>query len=172
MKQPQPQGRPPQLIPTSMEVTNAQIGNVLIVMNNLFPFLAASRSDDGMEKNVATSAEGTFVRACNVLDSILDDENRWKTDTVDAMAKVLEQLYATQAELNANSAAALAQANRPSFLLKPSLVERKPGEWVAQYGSGRNALKGVGPTPYQAMLAFDMAYFNLTKIQQQPPNEQ
>jgi hypothetical protein len=148
-----------------MEVTNVQLMNVLNVLNVLYPYLSPKGMTDGEpNKEVVDSAETTFVNACGVIDQIFDDKKRWTCDTADKLAEALEQLYNTQSELNTISTAAVAQANRPSFILKPELTERKPGEWVAQYGKGRNALRGTGDTPHGAMLAFDLAYYDLTQI--------
>lgn len=166
----QPKNKPPQAVPSTYEVTNVQISNALLIIQSLYPYLAPAAIASGEpNKEAIDSAETTFINACGVLDKILDEKKRWTCDAADALAVALEQLYLTQSELNTVSTAAVTQVHRPSFLLKPDLKERKPGEWVAQYGKSKNALKGIGATPHQAMLAFDMTYYNLT---QESPNEQ
>lgn len=166
------QGQRPGNIPSVLDVTGQQIINARMVIEAVAPFLLVEtqerklgiggQKDPGPE--VVDSATTTFMKACVVLDKILDDTPRWISERYAGLEKALEEVYRkhavladSQRQLNEVQAQATATVSRPSLLLKPTIQRKKNGKWVVVHG----ALRGEGNTVAEAALAFDAAYFGL-----------
>lgn len=165
----------PNQLPSNLGVTNAQLMNVIYVISNLAPFLLRptreiTETQPDMDTAVVDSAATTFVKACAVLDTILDDKKRWDTLTTDSLEAALTKVYDEEAKRIAEHRTALQNLRRPSMILKPSLTFDQIGRmWVARHGEGVNALHATGRTPREAMFNFDLRFFDITN--QQPPAE-
>lgn len=170
-------------LPSVLDVTFQQIHNASLAIQAVAPFLfldtrqrefgEKGQKDPGNE--VTDSAIVTFMKACSVLDNLLDDKARWTSERYTGLESALENTYRRQAELleaqrtlAETQAEAVAMATRPSMLLKPKLTQKKDGTFVARH----EIVKGEGKTIADALVAFDMAYFGLMDETQQPPPEQ
>lgn len=159
---------------TKEELTNHQLGPILAILRELQPFLLEEPVSSGetptasaLDGEVSAAAELTFIKACDRMNAILDDEARWTIKPhTDAIAEIVKTQKAQQKFLAAQTATT-EQMQAPHFLLKPSVAIM--GEnYVAFWGDiskPGEAICGVGRTPQEALLDFDKAF-------NRAPNEQ
>lgn len=91
---------------TNREISSHQIHDLLATITHLQSSLRRTEADNKTDPNgeADTSIEATLIRACNRLDNILDDTERWKLPAdghahFEALGKAQAQLVALQAEL-------------------------------------------------------------------------
>lgn len=115
---------------------------------------------ESLPAEAVTAAEVTFMTACDRLDIILKDDSRWdskfqeqvEADYRTAMAENLASLRAQRK--------AAEESMSPHFRLSPQLLRMKDLAWAAVKGNPNtpNSIIGIGPTPEEALLAFDEAF--------------
>jgi hypothetical protein len=110
------------------------------------------------------AAANTFIKVCNVLDGLLDDEARWSKGKIDELETALKGVYDEQAKMAQEHREALIIMRKPSSVIRPSIVQLNSGVWVASAGVERNALRGVGLTPDEAVHNFNVAYFTRAQV--------
>jgi hypothetical protein len=127
--------------------------------------IPGQRSVDG---EAYRAASVTFIAACDRVDKILADPERWGT----AYQKALEQQYNDQHEnaMAVSKAALEAEEQRkkaaemltsPQFRYKPLLVRLEGGGWGAFLGSTDDldsGILGLGANPEAALANFDRAF--------------
>lgn len=96
-------GRPPAVLPTTAQQTEDQVQTLLRAVNVLSSWVAEPIGEAGIEgsgplgvriadKNTRMAVESTLIRACNRLDTLLDDPKRWACPTMDARDLAFEHL--------------------------------------------------------------------------------
>jgi hypothetical protein len=107
-----------------------------------------------------SAAESVFIKACDAIERILDDRTRWNAD----FQARIENDYANAMAMNleyvkAKRDAAVAEAS-PHNLYNPKLA-RLGSNYIAVLGDlsdPENCVLGVGPSPAEALEAFDQAF--------------
>lgn len=167
----QPQQQHPVLsLQTKEDLNQQQMATLMMVMQNLQPFLLESRGSifedpkrpelDGGAQAAAVSA---FSKLCDRIEQMLDEKKRWKVDDFhDKLQKSIMELHALQKEfLTAQRDSAL-QIQRPSFQFKPEIFSMSEGGYfLAFWGDIKRpgyAIIGRGETPRAALKDFDEAF--------------
>lgn len=154
------------MIPMREMVTDKQINTVLDVLRDLQPYiLLTQREVDSaipkeLDGGVASSATTTFIRACNRLDAMLDDAERWTLRSSDSLYDAMKAHYEAAVKVTASQLDAVANMQRPSRRLKPSFT-RIGEEFIAFWGTADlpgGMILGRGPTPEVALNDFDAAF--------------
>lgn len=161
----QPPEQPMIPISSRESVTERQVDTVLSVIGAMQTYLLVThREQDNVELRVdggvKSSAEVTFIKACERLDMMLTDNSRWHMGNTDDLFSALRDNQKSQAALNAQQALSVSELRRPSRIFHPSLM-LVDGAYVAYYASSDfpgGILIGRGNTPAEALLDFDRAF--------------
>lgn len=147
-------------VPSHNDLTAVHLNQILGTIATLLPFVTQADGDT-LEKGVGMSASTSFIKACNVLDDILDDKRRWSLDSYDKLEASLLGLHEIIATRENETRDAIQAAQRPCILLKPTIKQLPDGVWECRYGKGRGSLVGYGETPNIACLGFDAEFYGL-----------
>lgn len=161
--------RPIQDSPT--QVTLQQIGICMGVVNGLSQYIqAAVIHGEGMgtttevlprkklvDPEAEMSAVSTLIRACNRIDAILDDEERWKVGEAQTLELALIEKERQNALMYQANADAMRNALRPSTKLSAKIRVLANGQVIAFVGDPErgNAIVGIGETAEEALRDFD-----------------
>jgi hypothetical protein len=105
------------------------------------------------------AAASTYDAAMAQLRNIIDDMPRWQLD-VSAGDRYLERLAAAQLQVTEDQRRQLSRMSAPHRYLGANIAQID-GLWVAWLGDGSptmQSLHGIGPSPAEALAAFDEAY--------------
>jgi hypothetical protein len=127
--------------------------------------IPGQRSIDGEAHLAATN---TFIKACEKIDSILDDPKRWGIDFQLALEKQYNEVHVNQQE-NLKTQIAESEQRRitaaaivlPHFRYRPALVRLEEGGWAAFLGDVNDldsGILGLGDNPEAALASFDRAF--------------
>jgi hypothetical protein len=109
--------------------------------------------------------ENTIRGACERLQKLMADDNRWSTAFIDRVEKNFEEATRLQLEsLEAQRAGAM-EVISPHFRYRPTLLRMVDGNFCAFLGDidhMEDGIVGVGPTPAAAIEAFDDAFRGVT----------
>lgn len=164
MKQ-QPQFQIP-LIPNRESITEQQVATILAVIHNLQPYLLEQVVELGhqnpppLDGEAKSSAVATFVQACNRMDEILSQPDRWSIKTHDELYTAIIETHKKQQEFLHEQSESVKQLRRPSYQLRPTLAVAG-NDYIAFFGDISRpgcALVGRGKTPNEALLDFDAAF--------------
>ncbi len=155
-------------VPTREGINQAQIHNVLSVMQALGPFVlnATFRDFEGETQKTQMSGESqiaanaTFIHCCTCLDQILQDSSRWSLAAHDALYKSMEEVNEAQKKFLEAQRIASEVVQRPSFQLRPKIVMTMH-TFFAYWGDPMTAgaaIVGQGNTPEEALQSFDDAF--------------
>lgn len=153
-------------------VTAQQVNTLLGILATLSDYLVRPNVDpanphlggrkDGESR---TAAEVTFMAACDRLDGVINDDNRWSMVIQNALeTRTLEMLDANVEFLRAQVAASKNLIS-PAFQYRPQLVKITDGSWVAilgDYKTPEACILGVGDSPAAALKDFDSAFAGVT----------
>lgn len=144
---------------TREDVTGQQVDLLLVILNNLQPYLVSRDVREGsspeLDGGVVDSAVATFVKVTDRLDAILDDSARWDTKEFNVLTEaIVSAQKAHQIFLEAQTQS-VREVVRPSYQCRPTLLVSE-GQFVAVWGDP--AIVGVGNTPHEALLDFDAAF--------------
>lgn len=159
------------LMPSRDAVTSFQTSTILAIVQTMGQFLAHPDVDPAnphkpggaMDGGARASAEVTFIKACERLDSILDDKTRWDLEIQRLLELHLAKLMRDQMVfLQAQTAASLA-LNTPSYLHQPTIINAGNGDFVALLGDpDKPACIGLGKSPAEALADFDKSFVGQT----------
>lgn len=176
--------------------TQNQIGMLLSVSKVMMEFLSSQTKD---AENIPGSrplpgesrlaAEATLIKACNQLDHIIEDPQRWGMEYQLSLEKffrengILAREVAEKQSRLLETELARAEAQRdaaleiksPHFQYKPRLLELEEGGWVAFIGDPNNeasGIVGVGKCPADALRAFDLVFSGQLTEEQKKTVEQ
>lgn len=158
--------------------TRAQIDSLLSVAQTMMQFI--SREPEERE-NIPGSraipgeswiaAENTLMKACERLDSIIEEPQRWGIKYQQVLESLFQRsikvqqqwaeaqtkhLEAERERAEAQKEAAL-EIQSPHFRYKPSLTQLTDGNWAAFLGDG-GEIAGYGESPAAALRAFDLTF--------------
>lgn len=177
------------------DVTHQQVHTVLSIIQTMAGVLSRAPSLDDDEKNpgldggTSSAAQSTLIRACDRLDSILDDKSRWELGKENELHEAMVRLHDAQANLVRGQKEIAENYRRPSVMFRPSIAMVEGTgtvpHFIVYYGDIDRAgcsIIGRGPTPEAALLDFDEAFrrtpeqqlqmiLNLPKRKRTPPNE-
>lgn len=154
-------------LPHRDQITNFQINTLLNVAGLLANVLTnPMREFEGvpspaLDGGIKTSAEASFINACNRIDEIVSDPARWTFKMQEHLEYKLGEIYSREIQLKEAQLKSVNEVNSPHFLYKPTLVRLKDGTYAAILGDLNdvdNSLVGVGLTPADAMKSFDEAF--------------
>lgn len=157
----------PTLVPSRDAVTNFQVATILGIINTTGQFLvqpdidAANPHKPGgsMDGGARTSAELTFCKACERLDTILADTARWDLELqrlleLHTVKLMNEQMLFLRAQTKASEALAT-----PAYMHQPTIINAGDGNFVALLGDPEApACLGVGRSPEEACRDFDKSF--------------
>lgn len=162
----------PVIASTREGTTHAQVNTVLSILGMTITAISHAQRDlEDLESAVPNeskrlpgealvAAENTFVKACERLDSILDDSARWDSSfqmnlEADYKRAMDENIGFLQAQRKAAEHITLPQAR-----MNPSLVRLTDGLWAAILGNPEtpSSIIGIGPTAQEALDAFDESF--------------
>ena len=151
-------------LPQRDMVVSVQVGTLLGIIGSLYPYAASTDRQESqggaLDGGACMAASQTIVRACDRLDRILADDDRWNMRLQDTLEALMEKMYSANHEFLVKQAAAAAEGKRPSFQLRPQLVRASSG-WAAIHGDLaklEDAIIGVGETPEAALAHFDAVF--------------
>jgi len=159
----------PATIPTRESVTRTQLETLHSIIQNLSPFILGHRSifqlseEDTPRKidgGAAAAAAVTFTNVCNRIDELLEDKTRWDTSTHDRLYDSIHAVQTAQVELLKAQTEGQRVLSKPSVQLRPT-VANDGARFICYYGDITKpgyAIIGMGNTPTEAMLAFDLAF--------------
>jgi predicted RNase H-like HicB family nuclease len=162
--------RPPAVVRTnSVERTKAQVDCLLAILEKTEPYLTRFVPDeDDLDEYIDEEAQGearkTFELVNGQLRNLVDDQARWSADEPQS-ERLARQVLERSLDHLAEQRRLVAEASRPSMLLRPSLRLANVG-WVAWYGAESptaGTLYAVGRSPAEALQKFDVAYQQLTE---------
>lgn len=172
-----PEGQPqPQVpVPTRESVSERQVDTVLTILTHLQPYLLWTHREvqDGEEHlkidgGVKNSAEVTFIKACERLEAMLGDNNRWHMGNADELYKSIIANQQSMQKFNEAQTLAVNELRRPSRIFHPSFSSAGEDGFVAYHVSSDfpgGILMGKGATPADACLDFDKAFHRLVQDQ-------
>lgn len=159
----------PVVIQTKEEATLQHVTAILNVVHMMRGALAGSSAEEGgLSAEPRIAAELTFMKACERLDSILDDSARWGVSNHSKLNEAIASVHKTQERVLKAQLNHLEQASRPSNRLRPTIATYGLGHFLAIWGSLDKpgmAIIGRGKTPAEALTDFDAAFHRT-------PNEQ
>lgn len=151
---------------SSTELTVNKINAILRVVAQFSP-MVSSQSDTLMvgfeggrpkekwDGGVVQAAENTFCVACQRLDKILENDDFWKKDSVDALvADQVAELGRVNTETARERLKQAQYQNRPCVQLKARIIEWGNGYRVV-LGSDDSPIFGQGETISEALASFD-----------------
>jgi hypothetical protein len=171
--------------------TQSQIGMLLAVSNTMIGFLRMvdkaeeDRSVEPEQCEASIAAENTLITACDRIDSILKDDNRWGLEFQTRLEKLFEKnteiargvaekqtaLIEESREKERVQREAILQSQKPHILFRPTLFPMPDHTWVAFLGDPanlRSGIMGTGQSPVAALDSFDLAFSGrLTQEQEQ-----
>lgn len=166
-----------------VEHTRQQLGNVLEIMGRLENVVLPPTEDwdhGDVDEEVATSAQATYIRCCNVLDTILDDPERWSLKRrnqlekrTDKVLKAQGQMYKAAAEATNEQKQTFIHLRRPSNIFRPTIFQHN-GRWLAVYGDLmdlENCIQGDGATADEALKNFDINFYTKQAEQKEPVSD-
>lgn len=178
------------------DVTTQHIQTVLAVIQNLNHVLArgAAWGEEESETNrrfdggVLASVHHTMIKACDRLDEILSDGARWTLNKENDVHDAIVKMHEAQTKLAEENTRVVARHNKPSAVFKPTFATVTPHDGSAEpyficfWGDLEKgqAIIGRGPTPADALLDFDDAFYRtpsqqvqlIANLQKPNPNEQ
>lgn len=151
--------------PSRDVVNNIQIQNCLNVIGQLTHALTAAskygESTNELPPAAKSAAESTFVQACAALDCILVDRTRFSIHPQQTLEGQIAEVHAENLRFLTAQRVASEELSTPHFQHKPNLLKLNDGNWAAYLGELENldrSIVGVGPTPAQALSAFDSVF--------------
>lgn len=120
--------------------------------------------DEGLPKagtvqgEARTAAEMTFVKACDALQVILDDKQRWDFTFQASIEHHFREATALNRDFLIAQKHAAEEKASPHFRWQPSLVRLTTGEWAAVLGDIETGIVGVGNNAQEALDAFDAMF--------------
>lgn len=164
-------------LPHPDSVTGSQIDNLLRIIGTLSMFLSNPRHEvetipgkNAPPREVAESAEVTFMLVCSRLDDIVGDASRWNMD----FQKQLEARAAAMQQHNVEFLRAQTQASQeiitPHFRYRPNIKKLPNGMgWIVFLGDVDNypeqSIAGIGGNPAEAVKAFDDVFQGTLPLQ-------
>lgn len=160
-------------IPSRESTAEQQVHTALSVLHALTPFILEPHRELGKEVKeldggTEYAAAATFTKACNRLDTMLDDSSRWGLEDHDRLYDSMVKSHeAQQGFLKAQTDAANI-VQRPSYQLRPTLATDADNFYIAIWGDMTKAgcaLIGRGKTPAEALTDFDAAFHRVSDEQ-------
>lgn len=150
--------------PTANAATSEQIHTLLGIVGLLNPYLTADDEEKIVDEEAKTSASSTFIRVCNRLDLIIEDNKRWDVAKLDEVVDSLRGMYDAQTDYMKKTGgladaqrAEAEKADAPHLRRNVMLHVLNNGEYMAVDGdpSLTSTIKAVGNTPEEAAKLFD-----------------
>lgn len=155
--------------------TGQQINMLLSVCNTMLAALINPEREHetipgkrALAGEAHVAAENTFIKACDRLDSIINEKLRWGIGYQLRLEDQYNERHTEQLNLLKSQQRAEEQRRRsaetvvaPHFRYRPSLLKLETGEWLAFLGNPENldnAILGLGPNPEAALASFDSAF--------------
>jgi hypothetical protein len=154
------------LIVPSREFINEQQATVILAsLREVGMWMA--KSEDLVPGEARVAAENTFIKICDRLEKIIDEEARWSMTGATNFYDELVETQKAQQEFLSTQTAAASLVLRPSYIHRPTLM-RDGISFYAVWGDSSipgGAIIGVGATPNAALADFDAAFDRAPKDQ-------
>lgn len=157
-------------------VTRFQLESLLQVMGMMSSALghfyhSSAQEDGGVPKDTPRipealiAVENTLQNACERLDEIIKDHDRWDLSFQLEVERKYKAAQALQMEVLKNQNKVAIEVISPHFRYRPTILRGVDGSWVAFLGNMDEmdqGVLGVGETAQDAMEAFDDAFRGVT----------
>lgn len=161
---------PKATLPHPDRVTNNQIDGLLRIVSAMTGALGVThsvgldRSEPVLPEESRAAAELTFWAACDQLQRIIKDSKRWNMDFQKSLEARSDSLFKQQEEFLAAQVAASKEVGKPHFKYRPEMKRIGTGGWICYVGDIEkpdegNCIIGIGPTPAEAVNAFDEQFY-------------
>lgn len=144
-------------VSTATSETVGQVSIILSILETLWKSVCSPENfQRDEESTVASSA--TWIKACDRLDTILDQSDRWAPPPPgDHTKQVMDAVAIAQIRSNEAQTMLAYTLARPSSRFRPQLEKQRDGTWKAYYDKNtRNSIVGHGTTPDEALEDFDV----------------
>jgi len=152
-------------LPSRESSSRYQIEAVLAIAREMSPYLVGHRdlfdaTEPKLDGGAQCAAASTFIKACSLLENILDDEARWSLKPVASLYDAAIAVQEQQKLFLIEQTAAAKEVRRPAFQLRPELALVDGGYicWWGNLDIQGGSIIGRGETPEAAFLDFDVAY--------------
>lgn len=156
-------------MPSRDSVNATQVHTLLNIAGMLMPYILEPQREPenipGARKKIdgeaAMAAQVTFIKVCDRLDKIVEENDRWNFDTQRTLETDLANLYQHHTALIKEQIIATKMINLPHNRFRPTLYALKDGNYAAILGSLDdldNAIAAVGDSPAAALHAWDMLF--------------
>lgn len=155
------------IFPNRENVTTGQIQNVLQVCNLAVTglinpwrgFVDSDGSDNPKQSEARIALENTLIKACDRLDKILDDDQRWTIDYQKGLEDEFKKSHAENLKFLEAQRKASEEITTPHFQWRPTIMKSEDGNlFVALLGDPEKpteGITGIGRTPEEALEEFD-----------------
>jgi hypothetical protein len=156
-------------MPSRDSINATQIHSLLNIAGMLMPYiLEPAREPENVPSSrkkidgeAAMAAQVTFIKVCDRLDKLVEENDRWTFDVQRTLETDLSNLYQHHTTLIKEQIIATKAINLPHNRFRPTLYALKDGNYAAVLGSIDdldNAIAAVGDSPAAALHAWDMLF--------------
>lgn len=156
-------------MPSRDSINALQIHTLLNIAGMLMPYIVEParepenipNSHKKIDGEAAMAAQVTFIKVCDRLDKLVEENDRWTFDVQRTLESDLANLYQQHTVLLKEQIIATKSINLPHNRFRPTLYTLKDGNYAAILGNLDdldNAIVAVGPSPAAALQAFDMLF--------------
>jgi hypothetical protein len=160
-------------VPHRDSVSQMQIGAILSVMHALQPYLLYNVTRDvdaghpELDGGSAAAATSTFVKACERMEKILSDENRWTLSDHDELIRSILKTQAGIQAFNEENVTTVRSLRLPHRKYHPQFAVA--GEFYIAFAGDPSfpggQIIGKGRTPQEALDDFDSAFVRVVPDQ-------
>lgn len=152
------------VFPNRENVTTGQIQNVLQICNTavtglINPWRGFVGDDDSSPKNseARIALENTLIKACDRLDKILGDDQRWSIDYQKGLEDEFKRSHSENLKFLESQRRASEEISSPHFQWKPTLMKSQDGKLFSAFlGEPENPyVIGIGRSLEEALEEFD-----------------
>jgi hypothetical protein len=156
-------------MPSRDSVNAMQIHTLLNIVGTLTPYILeparepenVPNSHKKIDGEAQMAAQVTFIKVCERLDKLVEENDRWTFNTQRTLEADLSNLYRHHTALIQEQIIATKTINLPHNRFRPTLYALKDGNYAAILGSLDdldNAIAAVGDSPAAALHAWDMLF--------------
>jgi len=151
-------------VPTREELTSYQVGILLHIVNSMRGIVTQRVPEEGsvpQKPEYEIAAETTLMKACERLESIVEDVPRWSLSQQGDIHKAMLAAHKKQEQLLQANLELVEMHKRPSIILKPTIATYADQYFIAFWGKLEEPgmhIVGRGRTPAAALADFDAAF--------------
>ncbi|MCI0695676.1 hypothetical protein L0337_27195 [candidate division KSB1 bacterium] len=147
-------------LPSREAITQHQIHTLLAVVGTLFPYIAEPHRETNipnghkMDGEATASASTTFIKVCDRIDKIVEDESRWDLKITQNLEDQAKEVLQYHKALLGEQIIATKIMVLPHNRFRPAIYTMEDGTVVAELGD----FIAAGKSPAEALQAWDMLF--------------